>query len=149
MTMAMASLLVEKDALEKLKADPGVVGLVPSAQIYPIDPQSEPIWPFIIPSEPQGLPLDAACVRGATINFGLSAFTRGRKDGGALVETARDHAARIGDAIEKALNRSKSILPGVGTVTYTLADIRIFRDGAEPGARHYSATVRARVLGAV
>lgn len=145
MTMAMASLLAEKDVLAKLKADSGVTAatLVPAAQIYPQDPVGEPVWPFIVPTRPQGLPINAACVRGATVNFGLSAFTRGRPN----LETARDHAARIGDAIETVLNGAKSTLAGGVLVKYTIGDMLLRVDGAESGAFHYSCSVRARVLG--
>lgn len=137
----MASLLAEKDVLAKLKADNRVTDLVPAAQIVPQDPPTAPAWPFIQPQQPQGLPLNASCVRGATINFSLAAFTRGMPD-----VTARDHAAHIGDAIEKCLNGAKSILPGVGTVAYTLADVLLLPDRGEPGARQFNCTVRARVL---
>ncbi|HVH49960.1 MAG TPA: DUF3168 domain-containing protein, partial [Sphingomicrobium sp.] len=109
-----------------------------------------PVWPFIKTQSPQTLPLRADCVDGATVNFGVSAFTRGRKNGaGALIETAEDHASRIGEAIETAIDKSKSDLPGIGTVAYRIADAVLLVDGAEAGAFHYSCTVRARVLAEV
>jgi hypothetical protein len=151
-TMAMASLLVEKDVLAKLKANSGVTALIPAGQIYPQDAPKEPKWPFIVPQQPQGLPLNAACVRGATINFGISAFTRGRWSAPVapakpkLMETPRDHCAKIGDAIETCIRGARSTLGGIGAVVYSISDIVMMPDGAEPGARHFSCTVRARVL---
>lgn len=150
--MAMASLLVEKDVLRLLKANSDVVALIPAAQIYSTDAQTDPVWPFIVPTSPQGLPLNASCIRGATINFGISAFTRGRWSVVVapavpkLLETPRDHCARIGDAIERALNGLKSDLPGVGRVAYRIGDALMLKDRGEPGARHFSCSVRARVL---
>ena len=143
LTMAMASLLVEKDVLAKLKANAGVTALVPATQIYPLGCQQEPAWPFIQPQQPQGLPLKAACLRGARINFGLSAFTRGTAS-----VTARDHCALIGDAIEQAIDEARSVLTDIGTVGYTIADVLMMQDGGEAAARHFSCTVRARVLAA-
>lgn len=150
--MAMASLLVERDVLAKMKANSAITSLVPAGQIYPQDAPTEPKWPFIVPQQPQGLPLNAACVRGATISFGISAFTRGRWSVTAppakpkLLETPRTHCARIGDAIEKCIRGARSTLGGVGAVVYSITDIAMMPDGNEPGARHFSCTVRARVL---
>jgi hypothetical protein len=138
---------VRRDALAKLKGNTGVTALVPAVNIHPQDPGSEPAWPFIKSGSPQSLPIKSACVDGATINFGLHAFTRGRRNGtGQLIETAEDHASRIGAAIEAVLDDTRSTLIGGPTVRYRIADMNLFLDGAEPGAFHYSCTVRARVL---
>jgi hypothetical protein len=80
-------------------------------------------------------------VRGATINFGVSAFTRGLPN-----ETAESHAAMIGDAIEQCLDGRKADLESVGKVAYTIGDILLRVDGAEPSAFHFSASISARVL---
>lgn len=138
--------LVRRDVLAKLKANAGVLALVSATSIHTQDPGAEPAWPFIKTGSPQSLPLRASCVDGATVNFGIHAFSRGRRTGAALVETAEDHAGRIGAAIEAAVDRARSDLPGVGHVSYRLADMLLMVDGAEPGAFHYSCTVRARVL---
>ena len=141
--------LVRRDVLAKLKADTGVTAadLVPAASIFGQSPPAEPDWPFIKTGSPQTLPLKAACIDGGVVNFGLHAFSRGRRnEAGALVENAEDHAGRIGAAIETAIDGSRSMLVGVGTVRYTLADMLLLVDGAEPGAFHYTCTVRARVL---
>lgn len=140
-TMAMASLLVEKDVLARLKADAATAGLVPAAQIYPRDWGQVPTWPFIQPQQPQGLPLRGSCLNGAQINFGLSAFTRGTAS-----VTARDHCAMIGDAVENLIDRLGVDIAGLGRVRYRLADVLLMKDGAEPGAQHFSCTVRARVI---
>lgn len=141
--------LVRRDVLAKLKTSPGVTAadLVPAASIYGQDPGREPAWPFIKCGPPQTLPMRASCVDGASVNFGLHAFSRGRRNGsGQLIETAEDHAGRIGAAIEAAIDRARSDLAGVGHVSYRLADMVLMVDGAEPGAFHYSCTVRARVM---
>jgi hypothetical protein len=133
-----------------LKADAGVLALIAADHIHGQVPLMEPQWPFIKTQAPQTLPLRADCVDGATINFGISAFSRGQKDGsGALIETAEDHAGRIGEAIETAIDKRKSDIPGIGTVVYRIADMTLLVDGDEPGAFHYSCTVRARALAEV
>jgi len=145
--MSRAYLLAERDVLTALKGDVALTApdMVPASAIYGIDPPVAPSWPFAKTTAPQGLPLNAACVRGAVINFGLSAFTRGR--GG--VETARDHIVRIGEAIENCLDGRNIEILDVGRIAYTLADVLIRADGDEPGAMHFSTTIRARVLGEV
>lgn len=138
---------VRRDVLALLKADTGVIALIPATSIHSQAPLTEPTWPFVKTQSPQTLPLRADCVDGGTVNFGISAFTRGRKNGsGALIETAEDHASRIGEAIEAAIDKRKSDLPGIGTVAYRISDAVLLVDGAEAGAFHYSCTIRARVL---
>jgi hypothetical protein len=133
--------LARRDVLAALKADAGVLGLVDADDIHPQQPATAPSWPFIKTTAPQGLPLRAACVRGATVNFGVSAFTRGLED-----VTAESHAALIGDAIEKCLDGRRAELMGVGRVAYSIGDVLLRVDGAEAGAFHYSASISARVL---
>lgn len=139
--------LVRRDVLDLLKHDAGVTALVAVADIHGQVPSDEPNWPFIKTGAPQTLPLKAACVDGATVNFALHAFSRGRRNGsGALIETAEDHAGRIGEAIENAVDGVRRHIAEVGRVSYTIADAQLLVDGAEPGAFHYSCTVSARVL---
>src|SRR5690606_26729921 len=139
--------LVRRDVLSRLKADSGVTALAPN--IYSQDPGSEPVWPFVKTGSPQTLPRTPrlACADGATINLPLHAFARGVRNGsGQITETAEDHAGRIGAAIEALFNNRRSMLLGGVTVRYSIGDMNLFLDGAEPGAFHYSCTVRARVL---
>lgn len=139
--------LVRRDVLDLLKHSSAVTDLVPAASIFGQVPPDEPDWPFIKTGAPQTLPLKAACVDGAEINLSVHAFSRGRRDvSDALVETAEDHAGRIGAAIETALDGARRSIAGVGRVSYRLADMMLLVDGAEPGAFHYVCTLRARVL---
>lgn len=141
--MSTLQRLARRDVLAALKGNSGVTALIPATQLHPQQPLSEPVWPFGKLTQPQMLPLRAACVRGAVVNFGISAFTRGLPD-----ETAEDRAAKIGDAIEKVLDGRRTELPGIGKVSYRLGDVLLRVDGAEPGAFHWSASISARVLAA-
>lgn len=146
--MAGLQRLVRRAVLAKLKADSDLTDLVPAANMHSQDPGSEPAWPFLKTGSPQTLPgARMACADGATVNLPLHAFSRGvRNASGQLIETAEDHAGRIGAAIEAALHDTRATLIGGPVVRYRIADMNLFLDGAEPGAFHYSCTVRARVL---
>lgn len=133
--------LARRDALEALKANSAVTAIVTAAGVYPQQPDGEPVWPFVKLTRPQVLPLRAACVRGATVNFGISAFARKKAD-----ETAEDLAGRIGEAIEACLDGRRAELSTVGKVAYSLSDILLRGDGADPKAMHWSASISARVL---
>lgn len=139
--MAALQKLARRDVLAALKNNAGVVAIVAKDDIHTQQPDSEPSWPFIKLTAPQALPLRASCVRGATVNFGVSAFTRGLAG-----ETAEDHAARIGDAIELCVDGRRAVLTGVGTVKYSMGDMLLRPDGGELNAFHWSASIRARVL---
>lgn len=141
--------LVRRDILAMLKSDAALTAadMVAAAEIHGQSPIGEPDWPFIKLGAPQTLRLKAAGVDGATVNLAVHAFSRGRFNaGGQLIETADDHASRIGAAIEAALDGRKRGLEGVGRVAYSIGDMLLAVDGAEPGAFHYSCTVSARVL---
>lgn len=139
--------LVRRDVLDLLKHSGAVTDLVPATAIYGQVPPDEPDWPFIKTGAPQTLPLKAACVDGGTVSFTIHAFSRGRRNGaGALIETAEDHAGRIGAAIETALDGARRSIAGMGRASYRIGDMLLLVDGAEPGAFHYSCTVEARAL---
>lgn len=140
-TMSDLQRLARRDVLGALKNDVAVVAIVAKSSIHTQQPDSEPVWPFIKLTAPQALPLRAACVRGATVNFGISAFARATSG-----ETAEDLAGRIGSAVESCLDGRKAELVGVGKVTYSIRDILLRGDGAEPDAMHWSASISARML---
>lgn len=140
-TMAALQRLARRDVLAALKSNAGVIAIISPDDIHTQQPSGVPSWPFIKLTAPQALPLRAACVRGAVVNFGVSGFTRGLP-----TETAEDHASRIGDAIELCVDGRRAELAGVGTVKYQMGDMLLRVDGAEPGAFHYSASISARVL---
>lgn len=140
-TMTALQRLARRDILAALKNNAGLLAIVGAEDIHPQQPDGEPEWPFVKLTSPQALPLRAACVRGAVVNFGISAFTRGLAD-----VTAEAHASLIGDAIELCVDGRRAELAGVGQVAYSIGDILLRGDGAEPGAMHWSASISARML---
>lgn len=138
--------LVRRAVLARLKADSALTALVPAASIYP-QAAGEPAWPFIKLGPTGTLRLRAACVNGGLVSVDVHAFARARLSGGQVVETAEDHASRIGAAIETALADNRIALEGGGTANIELGDIRLLQD-QEPDAFHWFAQLNARVLAA-
>lgn len=140
--------LLRRAVLARLKADAGVTALVSAASIYPQAVPSPPSWPFIKLGPPLTLPFSVACAeQSGTVSLDVHAFARARESGGAAVETAEDHAGRIGAAIEASLHRVTITLEGGETARIRLGDIQLLQD-EEPDAFHYLCRVNARVLAA-
>ncbi len=139
--MAALQRLARRDVLIALKNDAGVLAIIAEENIHTQQPDGVPEWPFIKLTAPQALPLRAACVRGATVNFGVSAFTRGLAN-----VTAETHAAQIGEAIELTVDGRRAVLTDVGKVAYRMGDLILRPDPEEPGAFQYSASITARML---
>ena len=141
-------ILARRIVLARLKADSGVTSLVPAASIYSQHVPHEPAWPFIKLGPTQTLPRTAACLWGGDVSMLVSAFAKARRVDGAIVETAEDHAGRIGAAIEAALAKygTAAMFDGKpAQCRITLSDMRLMLDGAEIDAFHYSATARVRI----
>jgi len=137
--------LVRRAVLAKLKADAGLTALVPAASIYPNSPAREPTWPFIKLGALTTQRLRAACVTGGTVTVDIHAFARDRLANGVAIETADDHASRIGAAIETVLADQHLALEGGSDAKLMLGDIRLIQD-LEPDAYHWFAQLTARVL---
>lgn len=140
--------LVRRAVLARLKADAALTALVPAARIYPQAVPGSPVWPFIKLGPPLTLPFSATCAESSgTVSLDVHAFARARESGGTAVETAEDHASRIGAAIEASLHRAGLTLEGDETARVRLSDIQLLQDD-EPDAFHYLCRVNARVLAA-
>lgn len=129
--------------LARLKADSALTALVPSANINPL---GEPAWPFVLLRAPVTRRLRAAGLNGGIVSFDVHAFARPRLDGsGAMIETAEDHAGRIGAAIEAALADNRLAGPTGEVIKVEMSDMRLLEDDT-PQAYHYFAQVNCRVL---
>ena len=138
---------VRRAVLTHLKADQTLIALVAPASIYPSRTPPTPTWPFVRWDGPQSIPIDLTCVAGATVTFLLHGFAKDRKQGTAVVETAEDHASRIGSALKLALHNRR--LPVANTTArMTVRSARLIQDGAEADAYHAILSVEARVLAA-
>jgi len=132
--------LVRRALLTRLKADAGLIALVPKASI---NPDGTPAWPFIKLHAPVTQRLRSSCVNGGLVSWDIHAFARKRT--GASPMTAEDHASLIGAEIERVLADNWLDLEGGGRARVRLSDIRLLEDGT-PDAFHWFAQVNARVL---
>lgn len=136
---------VRKKLLARLKTDANLTALVPSVSIYSQRVPANPGWPFVMLGPPTTIGLRATCVRGGTVSLGVHAFANHRVSGGDVVETAEDHAGRIGAAIEAAIDGAMLAMTG-GTIKVRLSDMRLLVDGGESDAFHYVCNANCRVL---
>lgn len=140
---------VRRAALAALKADAGVTAadLVPAASIHPQAPPGQPDWPFIKWGAPSGIPIRVpACVDGSEITVAVHGFSKGRRVGDQLVETAEDHAARIGAAIAEALDGVRLDIEGGGWAKFKWTGSQLLVDGGEADAFHSVQNFVVRVL---
>lgn len=136
--------LVRRALLTRLKADTALTALVSAGSINPV---GTPTWPFIVLRAPITQRLKAACVNGGQGSWDVHAFAGPRLSGGAVVETAEDHAGSIGAAIETALADNWLALPDGAKVRIRLSDIRLLQDG-DPDHYHWFCQCNWRVLSA-
>lgn len=138
---------VRRAILAHLKSDADLIALVAPGSIYPSRTPPNPAWPFVRWDGPQSIPIDLSCVAGATVTFLLHGFAKDRKQGTAVVETAEDHAARIGSALKLAIHNRR--LPVANTTArIQVRSARLIQDGAEADAYHAILQAEARVLAA-
>lgn len=140
--------IARRAILARLKAAADAA-LVPAARLYPQTVPAVPTWPFARLGPPQTLPRDGTCYRGADIAIPIDAFAKDRMSGAQRVETAEDYAGRIGAWIEGALHlKGETVMVDAAPVRlrYQLTDIRLFPDGGEAGAFHYSAQINVRAV---
>lgn len=137
--------LVRRALLTRLKADAGLIALVPAARIFPQGAPGEPTWPFVRLGGTITQPWKAANTAGGNVTIDIHAFARARESGGQVAETAEDHAGRIGAAIETALADNRLALESSAAAHISLSDLRLMSD-EEPESFHWFAQVNARVL---
>ncbi|GAA4827468.1 hypothetical protein GCM10023232_27220 [Sphingosinicella ginsenosidimutans] len=131
--------------LAHLKGDTGLAALVPPARIYPQSTPPGPTWPFTRFGTPRATPLRASCVAGNEIPFDIHSFAKPRMSGGQVVETAEDHAGRIGAAVVAALDGQALDLPA-GRLKVRWVGSQLMQDPEEADAYHHVASFTGRVL---
>lgn len=130
-------------ALKRMKATAPLTALVPATRIYGQSAGSEPTWPFIKWGAPTALPRRATCLDGADITGSVHGFAGPRKSGGRIVETAEDHASRIGAAIAASLDGHYGDVPG-GKARFQWTRTQLLIDGSEADAYHVIVNFRIR-----
>ena len=140
-----ALLPIRRAMLSTAKANAALTALVPAARIFSqAAPQRNPTWPFVIYGSPTGIPIRAACVDGLEVTVAMHSFAKARDVSGAVVETAEDHASRIGAAVVGALHGKRPTLPNGGYLRILFTSSQLLIDGGEVGAFHHVANFRVR-----
>lgn len=134
-----------REALSKLKSNAELVALVPAARIYGQAVPANTPWPFIRFGPTSGTLFTASCTRGEQLSFPVHGFAKARVAGSAIVETAEDHACRIGAALVNALH-NRLFDDGTVNIAYRISDQSLDQDTGEADAFHFFATVNARVI---
>lgn len=137
---------VRKAILTILKADSGVTAIVPKARIYSQRAITSPTWPFVLYGSPSALPRRASCVDGAILTVAVHGFADPRRNAsGSILETAEDHASRLGAAIATALDGQKADV-ATGRIAIDWQGSQLLMDGDEADAFHTVQNFRVRAL---
>ncbi|GLI99123.1 DUF3168 domain-containing protein [Sphingobium sp. BS19] len=134
-----STIAVRRAVLATMKDDTVLIGIVPAGQIYPGTAPAALLWPFVRYGAVSTTPVRAACVDGQELRVTIHGFAKPRYNGsGALVESAEDHAGRIGAAIASSIDKRRLVL---GSSYEAIAHVRwrssqLMRDGDEADAWH-------------
>lgn len=103
------------------------------------------LWPFIIWGAPTLVPVKASCIDGSEITVAIHGFAKVRKEGTAVIETAEDHASRLGAEIARALDGYRAEIEN-GTAAFRWTGGRLLIDGGEADAFHTVQNFRIRCI---
>ncbi|RVT93695.1 tail completion protein gp17 [Sphingomonas crocodyli] len=138
---------IRRAALAELKADAPLLAIIPADSIFPQTVPANPAWPLVKTGVLSAVtPVRGACINGAESIFAVHGFTSGVRQGSQLIETAEDHASRIGDAIAVALDGKRLPLEGGGTVRIRWTGAQLLQDAQEAGGYHTVQNFRVRHL---
>lgn len=143
--MAIDSTLeVRRAGLVALLANAAVTSIV-GTRVYPMVAPSNVTWPFVVWGSPSGSPIRAACVDGMSLIVAVHGFAKARYSGSTMIETAEDHAGRLGAEIAAALDRQMIDIAG-GTASFTWTGPQLLVDGSEADAFHTVQNFRVRCV---
>jgi hypothetical protein len=136
---------VRKGVVLALAGDTRVTKIVPASRIFAMTAAS-PAWPFILYGSPSNIPLRATCLDGGELVVAVHGFAKARQNvAGSTIETAEDHAGRIGAAIAKVLDGRRIDVPG-GHAKIAWTGSQLLIDGAEADAFHCVVNLRVRCI---
>lgn len=149
----MASALIreaERAAIVSLKAYAPLLAILPKTSIDPqpgtagVDAQGSAVWPFVRLDASQAIPSGRGCTARSEVRFRLHSFAKPRKNSaGANLETAKDYAGRINDAVVEAIHGHAYEVAG-RRYRFIVSSADLMQDGAEADAYHGIAAVVAR-----
>lgn len=119
-----------------MKGDSALTAIVSAASIYPQATPALPAFPFIRAGAPTLIPRRASCLDGAEITQAFHGFSKGRYTGDRILETAEDHASRIGSAMASALDGKHVDLGSGRSVRIRWTGSQLLQDPEEASAFH-------------
>lgn len=131
------ALPIRRAMLARMKASAPLTAIVPGASIFGQTVPADKTWPFVKTGAPSATgAVRGTCMNGAEGIVAIHGFSNGRRQGKKLIETAEDHAGRIGDAIAEALDGTRLPLDGGGAVKLTWTGDQLLQDPEEASAFH-------------
>jgi GNAT superfamily N-acetyltransferase len=122
-----------------------LTALVSAVSILPQGATEEPAWPFVRLGATVTQPVKASGTAGANVSIDIHAFARPLSVASQVVDTAEDHAAAIGAAVEAALANNRLALETGAIAHIALSDIQLMPD-EEPESFHWFAQVNVRIF---
>jgi hypothetical protein len=136
---------VRQAVLRHLATIPAVTKIVPASRLYAMT-VAEPKWPFVRYGASSPLPLRATGIDGAEIGVAVHGFAKARQNSaGAMLETAEDHAGRLGAALARALDGIRLDIAG-GHCKVRWAGSQLLVDAAEADAFHCVVNLRVQCI---
>ncbi|KMS59979.1 hypothetical protein V474_07730 [Novosphingobium barchaimii LL02] len=149
----MASVLIretERAAIITLKAYAPLIAILPKTSIDPqpktagFDAQGAPVWPFVRLDASQAIPRGRGCTARSEVRFRLHSFAKPRFNSSSqIIETAKDHAGRLNDAVVEAIHSHAYEVAG-RRYRFIVSSADLMQDGAEADAYHGIAAIVAR-----
>lgn len=136
--MASPSLLIRKATVARLKANAGVIAIVPAVRVFgPRVIQKNLVWPFMRVGVSIASPMLASCLDGETIRFAVHGFSKANDEG---------EAANINAAVKNSLDGATLSLSDGGRAILTWTGAQIMEDGSEADAWHGFSSYEAAYL---
>jgi hypothetical protein len=122
------SLELRKALVALLRANAGVVGLVPAARIYGERPKDkDPVWPYILIGVVIAGPHSPSGVNGSDASLAIHCFAPG---------PTADAAYRINKAVVAAVDEKRLDLGGVAIPRVAVASTQVIPDAGSPKDWH-------------
>lgn len=133
--------------LTAMKGEPSITALVPAPSIYPAQPPSVPVWPFLLYGAPIVTPVRAAGYDGSAIVVAVHAYAKGPGDETTSAITAAvaaflDGPSSPDDHAPQGL--SLDMASGI-YATVQVQSAQTFQDGSDANSWHGVVSCRVTV----
>jgi|SRR3990172_1161176 len=116
-----------------MKANAGIIGLVPAARIFPAFVPGVPIFPFMRMGPPAAVPFSASCLNGQSLLIAIHCWAKGGDENAAAINKAV--MALFGGASDRDSGYALDIGAGAEAYLY-ISGAQILQDPDETSAYH-------------